>query len=181
MSNRRELEYRLSDDKTYWILRFPQGPEMFFDLEDYALIKPHAWFLTSLRKYKRTQYAGTSRPIGNGKYTTLSVHRLIMNLSDRSVDIDHINGNGLDNRRLNLRLATRSQNLANLPAINGRKYKGVHVYSTKRKGSQWRAKIQIHGKQINIGAFDSELEAAKAYNRAAIEHFGEFARINEVP
>jgi len=93
---------------------------------------------------------------------------------------DHINGNGLDNRRCNLRFATCQQNSANRePSRNCvSKYKGVTYYKNTTS-KHWAARIGVNGETIWLGVFETEIEAAQAYDLAAIEHFGTFARINE--
>jgi len=97
--------------------------------------------------------------------------------------VDHINGDPLDNRRQNLRPATPSQNQANRTKYQGRRgvtsrYKGVCWH---RKDKKWMARIYRDGKQIYLGGFDCEIEAAKAYDSAALEIFGEFALPNFAP
>lgn len=95
-------------------------------------------------------------------------------------DIDHINQDRLDNRWANLRLATRSQNSANVFAHKRKRagnYLGV-TYDTPR--DKWRAQIRIGGKKTNLGRFVNEVDAAKAYNAAAIAEFGEYATINNL-
>lgn len=89
-------------------------------------------------------------------------------------DIDHINGDGRDNRIANLRQATPSQNLANVgPQKRNRSgLKGVHQHSN----GQWRAQIQVRKQRIHIGLFNSPEDAADAYGVAAQRYFGEFAR-----
>ena len=93
---------------------------------------------------------------------------------------DHVNGNGLDNRRANLREATQSQNSANreLSSSNTSGYKGV---SWSRGTRKWVAQIGVNGRRIYLGLFADPAEGARAYNRAALEHFGEFARLNPLP
>lgn len=91
---------------------------------------------------------------------------------------DHIDGNGLNNQRFNLRESTRSQNKANAP-----KYRGDHTSSYKGvswdKGRKlWRASIRIDGNLKSLGRFTEEVEAAKAYDKAALHYFGEFAHPN---
>ena len=89
-------------------------------------------------------------------------------------DIDHVNGDKTDNRWANLRLATRSQNMANLPARKSRLLpKGV---SLCKQTGRYQAQITIQGKSKKIGRFDTVEDAAAAYASAAREFFGEFAR-----
>jgi hypothetical protein len=91
--------------------------------------------------------------------------------------IDHRDGNKQNNRWTNLRRATRSQNAANGTAYSGKKYRGVSYH--KREG-KWRAVIIVDYKYITLGEFTSEHDAARAYNEAARQHFGDYARLNDV-
>lgn len=107
------------------------------------------------------------------------MHRLISGAAGGE-RVDHINRDGLDNRRRNLRVATPSQNGANRVADRRRlgtssRYKGVAWDKTR---SKWAAYIHIDGKTRGLGRFATELEAAAAYDRAAIEAWGRFARLN---
>jgi hypothetical protein len=142
------------------------------DEEDYGIVSGIKW------------YAATSRTRQDGKYRVIGrlfaprkniyMHRLIMN-APKGMEVDHINGDPLDNRRINLRICTRSQNAKNIikHIENGSsKYKGVSFDFVNRK---WKSRIQCNRKEIWIGRFDSEIEAAKAYDRAAKELYGEFA------
>jgi hypothetical protein len=105
------------------------------------------------------------------------LHRFILD-APSALEVDHINGNGLDCRRSNLRLATHKQNLRNQAAHSGTsRYKGV---SWNRQRNGWDAQICLNGKNRYLGRFRTEVEAAKAYNEGARLHFGEFARLNEV-
>jgi hypothetical protein len=90
---------------------------------------------------------------------------------------DHRNHNGLDNQRDNLRICTCAQNQYNQVPQRNRSsaFKGV---DWRRDCNKWRAKIQINCRRIHLGNFESEIEAAYAYNRAAVKYFGEFASIN---
>ena len=93
---------------------------------------------------------------------------------------DHVNSNGLDNRRINLREASQAQNCANqrLHSNNTSGYKGV---SRERAERRWKARICVKGRHIFLGRFDDPVEAARAYNEAALEYFGEFAWLNPLP
>lgn len=89
--------------------------------------------------------------------------------------VDHVNGDGLDNRRENLRAATPLQNVGNLfSPLNTSGFKGVGRY----RNGRWRAYISRDRRHVHLGYFDTPEEAARAYDAAASEHFGEFARLN---
>jgi len=107
----------------------------------------------------------------------VSLHREIMN-HPKGFLIDHENGNGLDNRRENLRLATRSQNQFNKRKTRSKtSSRFVGVYFERRK-NRWMATIHYQGKRIWLGSFKSEIDAGRAYDRAATKYHGEFARLN---
>ncbi len=92
--------------------------------------------------------------------------------------VDHINCDGLDNRRANLRLATRQQNKCNTrPSSTGAtsKYKGVFWGKDRKK---WRSRVTFKGKMVDLGSFDSEIEAAKARDAVAKKYHGQFAWLN---
>lgn len=103
------------------------------------------------------------------------MHRLILGVTNPKIKIDHRDGNGLNNQRHNLREATQAQNLANSrPRSGSSRFKGV----TFRSPDKWIAQISKDGKHTYLGIFRDEFDAATAYNFAAIEMFGEFARLN---
>jgi hypothetical protein len=104
------------------------------------------------------------------------MHRVIMN-APAGLVVDHIDHDGLNNTRNNLRLCTPRQNRYNLPPLpNGTsKYKGVHWSKSRRK---WRVGIKCGPNAYHIGFFKSEIQAAKAYDKAAKEFFGEYAYLN---
>jgi len=107
------------------------------------------------------------------------MHRQILQPGSE-LDTDHRNGDGLDNRRGNLRPCTRSQNLMNATKRSGCTsiYKGVSWFKPIGK---WRAYIVRDQRQQSLGYFDDEQEAARAYNEAAAQLFGQFARLNQIP
>lgn len=103
------------------------------------------------------------------KYRT-TLHRLIMEAITGQL-VDHINGDGLDNRRCNLRLVTREQNQRNRRARNGSSYKGI----TQTPSGKWRARIEVEGLSRHLGQFETPLAASLAYYHACIDSFGSYA------
>lgn len=100
------------------------------------------------------------------------MHNVIMN-PQKGLEIDHIDNNGLNNQRINLRICTHSQNLMNQNKQRGRKYKGVSKF---REG--YRSYLKYEGRFISLGVYKTEKEAAKAYDKGAIKYFGDFANTN---
>lgn len=138
------------------------------DAADVDLIRPYSWCATTPRGRSGLQYANNTK-MGR-------MHCLIM--GERG--IDHIDGNGLNNRRGNLRVATVSQNAANQPVTRGTsRYKGV-IAVPRASGMKWQAQIGVGGRTRYIGIYVTEEEAAVAYDEMALHHYGEFARLNGV-
>lgn len=109
----------------------------------------------------------------------VTMHRQIMNALPGQ-QVDHINHNGLDNRRENLRICTAAENQQNARKTKHPKssrYKGVHWSRGREK---WRAMIRMGGRLKHLGYFDSEIDAARSYNEAAKEAWGEFAYLNDL-
>ncbi len=149
-----------------------QGKFALVNDEDFALVSQWKWSasLNDGRWYARRG------PTADNPHKYL--HRFITQAPRGSL-VDHISGDGLDNRRSNLRLCTQSQNLANmrLPRKNTSGFKGVS-YQPERK--KWAAKVTIARKQIALGRFETKEEAARVYNAKALELFGPFARLNDL-
>jgi len=141
-----------------------QGRVALVDSEDYHLVSGRKWCCSN----------GAAMRYERGLPTYMA--RLIMG-APGGMEVDHINGNRLDNRRANLRLCTHKQNLQNRKRQAGgsSRYKGVH-----KSVGKWRAMIGYDGKLYHLGYFADEEDAAKAYNEAASERFGEFARLNVI-
>ena len=107
------------------------------------------------------------------------LHRIVMGLSnDNLLEIDHINHDGLDNRKTNLRICSHTQNVRNRkkPCTNTSGFKGV---TFKKNTGKWTARIGINGTRKYLGYFPNALDAAKAYDKKAVEIFGEFAATNK--
>ena len=146
------------------------------DDEDFGLVKKYNWY--ALKDW-HTYYAQAGIRLSKEKRSIIKMHRLILGLTSDLI-CDHVNCNGLDNRRINLRVATFSQNNANKRKNLSRTsiYKGVSWDKEKKK---WRAQIQVNTQKTHLGYHIKEEEAAKAYNSAAIDLFGKFARLNIIP
>lgn len=141
-----------------------------FDRKDYDIIRAHNWHI---QKCGRSNYPLTNI-IKNNKRTVIRMHMLIY----PNKLIDHKNSNGLDNRRKNLRVATKQENNRNTKKrIDGltSKYKGVCKH-----GNGFTAQITINGKRTYIGYYKTEIEAAKEYNKNASKNFGKFANLNKL-
>lgn len=153
-------------------IRLTQGKVAIIDDEDLPLVSQHKWYAHACR---RTFYA-TTNIVVPGKRTILRMHRLIL-AAKPGQEVDHIDGDGLNNRRANIRLCLQSQNAMNhRKKLNSKSmYKGVTMYPRK---SPWQANIAVNGTRIYLGSFTSETAAALAYDEAARLHFGEFARTN---
>lgn len=113
------------------------------------------------------------------------VHRLIYAMVTRKniddIFIDHIEGDSKTNVISNLREATHQQNMRNRGKSKAKRTSQYKCVYWNERRQRWIAKMQAHGKYIWIGTYDSELEAAKAYNEAAIKHHGNFAALNDIP
>jgi HNH endonuclease/AP2 domain len=142
------------------------------DDEDFALCSQYKW---RILEDENTSYALGYTP-GPRNGPTIRMHRLVMR-ANRGEVVDHKNGDGLNNQKSNLRVCTHQKNMWNSRAKSNTKsgYKGVAWDAVKQK---WKARIGHNLSSISLGYFDQPIDAAKAYDKAARELRGEFARTN---
>ena len=150
-----------------------EGLWTILDQQDYYRFAAFKWEISG---NDNKFYAVRNIMADSSRTTSVRLHRLIMDCPSHLV-VDHINGDSLDNRRANLRLATQSQNCCNKKKRKNTSsiFMGVCFEKAKNK---WCARIRHSGKRIFLGRFDSEIDAAKAYDQAAKKYHGEFARLN---
>ena len=152
--------------------KYGQGLCAIVDDEDFDALDQYTWHVAD-NGYIRTFIGGRAQK------KCVSMHRLIMNPPD-DFEIDHKDGNKLNNQRSNLRVSTRSENAKNIRRHKkfSSRFKGV---SWSGKDQFWDASITVDGKSIFLGLFSSEIQAARAYNEGALKHFDEFASLNHIP
>mgnify|MGYP001616685408 CR=1 FL=1 len=155
------------------LIPLTQGKFAIVDDEDFEYLNQHKWHAC---KRPTTWYAIRNIHKPDGKQTMIRMHREILK-PPSGLETDHKDGNGLNNRRYNLRVATCSQNQQNRRKIRGRtsRFKGVYL---RRYNAKWGVAITVKRKTLHLGTFVSETQAAQAYDQAARTHFGEFAHVN---
>lgn len=143
------------------------------DIGDIGKVSPFYWRRLRRNNSDRPGYA-VAKTYVNGQRILIYMHRLLID-APKGMEVDHIDGDGLNNTRENLRLATRQQNLANtrISRTNKSGYKGVSWDSVRNK---WTAHIEINGRSINLGRFSEIQDAVAAYQSSAKNLFGQFAR-----
>jgi hypothetical protein len=141
------------------------------DAEDYEWLSQYKW-CAQFSEYTRTYYA-----VRKCRGHTVFMHRMIMNPPGGKV-VDHMNGNGLDNRRCNLRICSPKENSCNKPKRRNTKSRFIGVY---RRRNKYQVILKHNGKAYGGGMFDDEVEAAKARDRLAIQLHGKYARLNFPP
>jgi hypothetical protein len=149
------------------------GLEAIVDEDDLEMLSGFKW--KPLRLSHDT-YAVSSF-VTNGRHHTIYMHRMVM-LPDPALDVDHVNMDGLDNRKDNLRACTRSENLHNsaLRKNSTTGYKGVSPIA--RRPGYWQVGLRIGEERVFVGEFDNPIKAAVAFDAVARERLGEFARLN---
>jgi hypothetical protein len=153
-------------------IQLTKGYVALVDDEDFERVSQFKWRV-SHRTYAVRSY------VSGGRVLTQLMHRFIMGVTDPNVQVDHIFHNGLDNQKKNLRLATNSQNQKNslISPRNKSGYKGVCWH---KRAEKYSASYGLNGKRIAIGYFDCPIEAARNYNKVAVEHGEGFEFLNDV-
>ena len=164
--------------KTVQLYPERHGQVALVDDADFEHISKHRW--TAFKQKRPDGSAKCWYAVRNvrsgGKSKLHLMHRVILGAQD-GTSVDHVNGNGIDNRRCNLRFCTALQNSQNMaPSLRGSSsYKGVTWHKTE---GRWVAQIKAYGRHIHLGLYADEVDAAHIYDRAARSLFGEFARTN---
>ena len=153
-------------------IKLTQNKYVLVDDDDYEMLNMYKWYI---KKGGNTFYAARSIFSKDGNQKTIRMHRLLLN-APKGIEVDHKDGNGLNNQKSNIRLATRSQNRMNRPkqSRNTSGFKGVSWDKTHRV---WMAYITLNNVQKNLGYFKSKQEAYQARRKANIEYHNEFAHI----
>ena len=176
-SSRKKREIIIKDD--FALVPLTQNKHAIIDIKDIDIVKNITWHAVEKVSKNVTFFYARGWEIGTGN--GIHMHRLILGVKDTDIMVDHRWHDTLDNRRDNLRVCSNSQNQINRltykSTIHTSTYKGV---SKNKKTGKWRALIYKNNKRIAIGTFKKEIDAAKAYNKEALNLFGSFAHLNEI-
>lgn len=145
-----------------------QGREAIVDDDDFMPLLRYRWHFGG-RYARRADYPNRN---------LIPMHRQVLSVPD-DMDVDHINGNGLDNRKSNLRICTTKENCSNRK-INKNNKSGFKGISWSKKGGAWSASIGVNNKRLHLGYYKNKEDAARAYNHAAKILHGEFANLNKI-
>lgn len=156
-------------------IKLTKGKRAIVDDEDFEKVNQFKW---QTKIHKDTSYASRCDYGGGAYKVEIKMHRFIIN-APKEKFVDHINGNGLDNRKENLRLCTHAENQRNAKIRSDNKsgYKGVGWNKQKNK---WETRVRLNGRPKIVGFFSDPVDAAKAYDAKAKEIYGDFARLNDL-
>jgi hypothetical protein len=144
--------------------------------EDFDYLSQFKWYSVG---HDGKEYAARYGGRNKGLAQHIRMHRVVLN-APNGTEVDHVNRDRLDNRKLNLRLATRSQNGSNRDKFAGRTHSAFKGVTYHKRDRCWQATICVNGDYIHLGYFNTERGAALAYNNAAVKYHGEFAKLNEL-
>jgi hypothetical protein len=159
------------------IIPLTQGKAAVVDDEDFSILSKYKWHYQK-NNSRKTGYAIRHIRVGGRKGRCLSfmMHREILGLqTGDAIQCDHIDGDGLNNRRGNLRKCTQAQNQWNTPARNGREIKGVYW---EERHKSWKVSFRLNGKIKNFGRFKNKNDAINSYNEIVFKERGSYAKIN---
>jgi hypothetical protein len=170
------VEHRTDGASVVTLLKDGECIQCYLDTADYSLIESYHWRVFK-SPHAVASYAASCGWLNGKKTTALFMHRLLM---PDAPQVDHKDGNGLNNRRSNLRIADSTQQNANKPKRRGShssQFKGVHWVE---KLGKFQARISTSEGRVSLGYFKNDVDAALAYDEAAVKYFGEFAKLNNV-
>lgn len=155
-----------------------RGYHALLDSCDYEQVAVYKWYAKPNRN--NNVYAATNLKIDGSRKNrkTLFMHQLLFGVD--AIGVDHKDRDGLNNRRENLRPCSQLENSRNKRHSSNRKTSRFHGVCWRKQGNCWVAQIMVNYKKLWLGRFSDEVEAALAYNAAALHHFGEFAALNDV-
>lgn len=168
--NKKYNTYDLS--REYGVGYTNNGEEFYFDLEDYDKIKNYCW------RSDNDNYI-ISHDTKSNNYSTIWMHRIILNLNDKNLEVDHKNHNKKDNRKINLRVLTHSQNGKNQSLSKNNK-SGTSDVCWHKATQKWQARICVNNKRIYLGCFADIDEAIRVRKEAEQKYFGEYSYDNSI-
>jgi hypothetical protein len=159
-------------------IKLTMGQVALVDDEDFDRVNAFKWCVKKFIRSGKVYYYG-ERAIKseNGKQKHQYIHQFIIGTPEKGLEIDHIDGNKLNNQKINLRVVTHQQNMMNKRKLTKgfSIYKGVYL---DKRNQKWNVKICINWERIHLGTFTNEEDAGRAYDIGAIKYYGEYARLN---
>lgn len=176
MKKKREIVFTLMGDGKFMQVQLTRGFSTLIDAEDFNLISGYS-LSVHINPKSSIKYAMAKLKSDKNEWTKTNISRLIMGVTDPELKVDHIDHNGLNNRKYNLRVCSHKENARNTTSrVNSTsKYLGVHKPVGSRR---FTAAIRPDNKRIFLGKYLNEHDAAMAYDKAALEHYGDFANLN---
>lgn len=155
-------------------IELTQGLRAIVDDEDFEELNKYRWCAA---KDGTRFYVIRSKMLSGSRKKTVRMHRIVLNLLDKNICVDHIDGNGLNNQKSNLRICNHAQNGANCRIRIKNKSGYIGVYWNKQL-NKWHSQIFVDRKKIHLGFYNCLIKAIKKRDEAAIKHCGEFAKLN---